>query len=557
MPDNSLDPSPASAPVFKNRWRDRFDGTLPDGWRPSLTVSVVIASYNSATLPLTLASLAAQDYPQELLDVTVVDDGSEPPVEFGAIVPKNLQLIRVGEGDGWGRSNATDIGIRATKGDIIYWVDADMVLFRDNVTQHAKWAHFIPEAATIGHKGFVEAWDYTPEAVYQKVLDGSIAEDYDPSTLHEHWSIDIFRQTDDLNTSDGRNYSTHMGACATVTREIYDRTRGQDIRLHLGEDTEIAYQIWQAGGVFIPVNDARTWHLGRATIQDHAAKVAWHNDVHFAQRMPIPRYRRRSANRIWEVPLVHAVVEVTPETAQFARQCVDRILASTLTDVHVTLAGPWSLLHEGRRKLLSDPLNELYLVREWLRSDGRVHFVEEVPQSVFPAPFRLDVPVTVGLSSDSLRQMYRSIDTRRVGAVRFFTPGHDKDASVTIWDSAATARARRYVDAGHSVEERLEQVWGFEWGSNEIAQLVDLRTEDLDMRVTAEDPKVNELSARLEQMTERAKKAEWRLRKELAANRSVVRRGIRSVVRRLGRPVLHAYRAGGSTGAPTAREDAI
>ena len=505
-----------------------------------MSVSVVIASYNSATLPLTLASLAAQDYPEDLLDVVVVDDGSEPAVELGPVVPKNLQLIRVSEG--WGRSNATDIGIKATKGDIIYWVDSDMILFRDNVTQHAKWAHFIPEAATIGHKGFIETWDYTPETVYEKVLDGTIGDDYDPTTLHEHWSIDIFRKTDDLNGSDGRNYSTHLGACATVTRRVYDRTGGQDTRLHLGEDTEIAYQIWQAGGVFIPVNDARTWHLGRGTVQDHAVKVAWHNDVHFAQRMPIPRYRRRAENRVWEVPLVQAVVEVTPETAKYARQCVDRILASTLTDVHVALVGPWAQLHDGRRKMLADPMNELYLVHEWFRSDGRVRFVESVPENVFPAPFRLDVPVTAGLSSDSLRQIYRKIDSDRLGAVRYFTPGHGKDDSVTIWDSAAVARAKGYVDAEHSLESRIEDVWGFEWGSNEVAQLIDLREADLDAKVFMEDARVHDLELRLATATERAEKAEWRLGRELAANRSVFRRGFRGIARRVGRPVVSVYR---------------
>jgi GT2 family glycosyltransferase len=482
--------------VFQNQWRDVFDGTVPAGWEPTLSVSVVIASYNSKTLPFTLASLAAQDYPTHLLDVVVVDDGSEPPVELGEFVPENLQLIRVE--DGWGRSNATDIGIKATKGDIIYWVDSDMILFRDNVRQHAKWAHFIPEAATIGDKGFIEEWDYTPEQVYRKVLDGTIADDYDRSTLHEHWSIDIFRKTDDLNSSHGRNYSTHMGACASVTRAVYDRTFGQDTRLKLGEDTEIAYQLWQAGAVFIPVHEARSWHMGRGTVQDHAAKVAWHNDVHFAQRMPIPRYRRRADNRVWEVPLVKVVVEVTPDTAQYARNCVDRILNSTLTDVHVVLVGPWAQLHGERRRVLADPMNELYLVREWFRSDNRVVFADEVPETVFPAPFRVDLPVTVGVTGDSLQQMYAHIDGRRLGAVRYFTPGHRTDEAVTIWHTPAVSRARAYLRDGVELEDLVDEVWGFEWGPNDVAQLVDLREEDLDARVTRVDPRVAQLERELE-----------------------------------------------------------
>lgn len=496
--DNHVD-APSPRIVRRNEWRDVFDGTVPEGWEPTMSVSVIVAAYNSATLPLTLASLAAQDYPEDLLDVIVMDDGSEPMVELGDVVPKNIQLIRVQEG--WGRSNATDIGIRASKGDIIYWVDSDMILFADNVRQHAKWGHFIPEAATIGHKGFVEEWNYTPEEVYERVKDRSIEKDYDPDTLHEHWSIDIYRQTDDLNNSAGRNYSTHMGACASVTREVYERTFGQDTRLHLGEDTEIAYQIWQAGAVFIPVNEARTWHLGRGTIQDHAKIVAWHNDIHFAQRMPIPRYRRRADNRTWEVPLVKVVITVDQDTAKYARNCVDRILNSTMNDVHVALVGPWSELHDGRRKMLADPMNELYLVHEWLRTDSRVQFIEEVPETVFPAPYRVDMPVTVGFTSDSLRQMYRQIDGNRLGVVRYFTPGHSKDEAVTIWDSAAVARAKKYVRDDLPLEDIIDRIWGFEWGSNSVAKLVDLREEDLSAKITRTDPRVAELENEVAKLT--------------------------------------------------------
>ncbi|HJB63459.1 MAG TPA: glycosyltransferase, partial [Candidatus Microbacterium pullistercoris] len=497
--------------VSRNRWRDVFDGTLPDDWEPTMSVSVIIPAYKSKTLEFTLASLAAQDYPEDLLEVVVLDDGGgEEPVELGEFVPKNTRVIRIHEvSDGWGRSNATDIGIKSTTGDIIYWCDSDMILFRDNVRQHAKWGHFIPEAATIGEKGFIEEWTYTPEEVYEKVKAGTIGDDYDRSQLHEHWSKEIYRKTDDLNDSDGRNYSTHMGACATVTRAVYDRTFGQDTRLHLGEDTEIAYQLWQAGAVFIPAHDAIGWHMGRGTIQDHAAKVAWHNDVHFAQRMAIPRYRRKADNRIWEVPLLKVVTEVTPETAIYARPAIDRILNNTQTDVHVVLVGPWSELHEGRRGMLADPMNELYLVREWFRTDNRVIFAEERPQSVFPAPFRIDMPITAELSSESLQEMYRRMDKPWIGAMRFFTPGHDNDEAVTIWNSAVVERARAYVTDEQSLEDLVAQIAGFEWQSSEAAQLADLReNEHLGERVVRVDPRIAHLENELQHMRIRAEQAE-------------------------------------------------
>lgn len=497
--------------VFRNEWRDVFDGTLPEGWEPTLKVSVVTAAFNSATLPLTLASLAAQDYPEDLLEVIVIDDGSETPVEIGEFAPKNTTLIRVREedGEGWGRSNALRRGIEASDGDIIYWVDSDMILFSDNVREHAKWAHFIPEAATIGHKGFVESWDFTPEQVYDEVRSGAIRDHHDLSTLHRHWSLDIFAKTDELMTSSGRNYSTHMGACATVTRKVYEETHGQDPDLRLGDDTEIAYQLWQRGAVFIPVHSAQTYHLGRATIQDKAAEVNHFNNIHFAQRMPIPRYRRAAENRQWQVPYVTAVVEVSVETASYARECVDRLLNQTETDLHVLLVGPWSSLAQGRRRVLADPDLELHLTHEWYRHEGRVTLVDEAPADVFPSPYRLDLPVTVGLMPRALLRMMRVAFGDDLGVANFFPPpGADVSESVSVTFTPALSRARRYVSAEVTLPEALDAVWGVEWRASDEIGLVDLRHIELGSPIKRADPEqVENLKAQLEKARTRARAA--------------------------------------------------
>ncbi|MEI5675846.1 MULTISPECIES: glycosyltransferase [unclassified Nocardioides] len=526
--------------VYKNQWRDVFDGTLPDGWEPTLKVSVVTAAFNSATLPLTLASLAAQDYPEDLLEVVVIDDGSEVPVEIGEFAPKNTRLIRVPGDQGWGRSHALKVGIDASDGDIIYWVDSDMILFSDNVREHAKWAHFIPEAATIGHKGFVEEWDFTPEQVYDEVRSGEIRRHHDLDTLHRHWSLEVFEKTDELNTSSGRNYATHMGACATVTRAVYDRTNGQNPDLKLGDDTEIAYQMWQRGSVFIPVHSAQTYHLGRATIQDKAAEVSHFNNIHFAQRMPMPRYRRRADNRQWEVPYITAVVRTDVETAALARECVDRLLNQSESDLRVLLVGPWSSLQGGRRRVLADPLLELYLTAEWYRGEGRVQLVDEDPGDVFPSPYRLDLPVTVGLGSRAVQKMMRVAFGEDLGVANFFPPaGADVSDSVSVTFTAAASRAAAYVSDDVSLVEALDAVWGVEWKPNLDLGFVDLRTADLDEKIKRADPEqVENLKARLARHKERlqetrAELEELRERTVVSTVRRGVGRAARSAQRRL------------------------
>ncbi len=503
--------------VYKNRWRDVFDGTLPEGWEPTLKVSVVTAAYNSATLPLTLASLAAQDYPEDLLEVVVVDDGSTVPVEIGELAPKHTTLIRVREedGEGWGRSNALRRGIEASDGDIVYWVDSDMILFADNVREHAKWAHFIPQAATIGHKGFVEEWSFTPEEVFETVRAGTIGDHYDLDSLHRHWSLDIFDETDDLNDSSGRNYSTHMGACATVTRAVYDRTRGQDPELRLGDDTEIAYQLWQAGAVFVPAGSALTYHLGRALIQDKADDVSHFNGPHFAQRMPMPRYRRRAENRQWEVPYVSAVVHADRDSAVLARECVDRLLNQTEADLRVYLVGPWSDLPAGRRSALNDPDLELRLTHETYRCEGRVSLVDEEPADVFPSPYRLDLPVHIGLGARDLSTMMRAAFGDDLGVVNFFPPeGTDASQPIRITFTAAHHRALPYVAGDVTYVEAVDAAWGVEWRPNVDLGLVDLRQVEPGRKIRRADPRqVETLRERVEKQRAKAKLAEQEVRR--------------------------------------------
>lgn len=527
--------------VNRNRWRDVFDGTVPDDWEPTLKVSVVTPAYNSKTLDLTLASLAAQDYPEHLLEVVVIDDGSIPAVEIGKYAPKNTRLIRVQDDQGWGRSNALRIGIDATDGEIIYWVDSDMILFSNNVREHAKYAHFIPEAATIGHKGFVEEWDFTPEQVYNEVKTDEIRKHHDLSTLHRHWSLDIFDETDDLNSSGGRNYSTHMGACATVTRSVYERTHGQDPTMKLGDDTEIAYQMWQRGAVFIPVQSAETYHLGKATVSVSGEQVTNINNIHFAQRMPIPRYRRRATNRQWTVPYITAVVKVDLETATVARECVDRLLNQTETDLQVVLVGPWSELHDGRRRVLADPNTELYLLQEWYRNEGRVTLVEDEPEDVFPSPYRLDVPPTVGLESTAVQKIMRITFGEDLGEVNFFPPaGNETSNAVKIIYTPALSRAQRYVSDEVPYVEAMHAAWGLEWKSGIEDNMFDLRTTEPAERIgRAETEKMGELRKRIQRVRRRAEAAEENLRN---LQEAVERQRFRNLARRGGRKILREVR---------------
>ena len=106
-------PNDAAQPVriFRNDWSVLQPPEI-GAWTPTRTVSVVIPAYNcQESLNLTLAALAHQTYPAELLEVVIADDTSEPPIELPKIRPANCRIVRVADHSaGWGRANALHVG---------------------------------------------------------------------------------------------------------------------------------------------------------------------------------------------------------------------------------------------------------------------------------------------------------------------------------------------------------------------------------------------------------------------------------------------------------------
>lgn len=119
----------------------RFVGALfyrpvPDvGYRP--TVTVIVPAFNEEDGIIgTIQSCIEVDYPRELLEVIVVNDGSndrtwERILEAKARWP---EVYAVDLGRNYGKRGAMAEGIRRAKGDILCFVDSDSYLKPDAVT---------------------------------------------------------------------------------------------------------------------------------------------------------------------------------------------------------------------------------------------------------------------------------------------------------------------------------------------------------------------------------------------------------------------------------------
>ena len=125
----------------------RGPGQLP-------TVAVVIPAMNEQTaIETTLASIFALDYPQHLLSVFAVDDGSTDAtwerMAFAARRFPNLHAIRFSHNRG--KRAAMAAGIRATDAEIVCFVDSDSTLEPDALREIIKPFRDHRVAAVTGH----------------------------------------------------------------------------------------------------------------------------------------------------------------------------------------------------------------------------------------------------------------------------------------------------------------------------------------------------------------------------------------------------------------------
>jgi GT2 family glycosyltransferase len=446
-------------------------------------VSVVVPPHDaSRTLGCTLASLAAQTYPRHLLEVVVVDDGSDPPLSpasladlVGAeLLPERLRVVTTRES--WGRAHACHVGALAAEGEVLHWLDADMVLHRREVEAQLRWHHLLDHAAVLGTKTFVDEADGWPDPrlVHDLVRDDRAAELFAGRWTAPHdWVEEFIERHERLTTNPTMSFLVHVGASASVRRELYLDAGGMDPTLKLGEDIELGYRLSAQGAVFVPDPDATAWHLGRSTLMQQQETVNRYNRPFITDRVPSLR-KWRARGRSYTVPWVEAVVEADGQAFEDVRHSVNGFLGGSVPDVSVLVVGPWSRLTDQRRRPLDDEDQALRLLHAELAGDARVRFVEEVPGTAAPATYRLLLPAGWSPGRDSVRRLGNEMARRDRGLVSVLMP----DGKVARLErTSAFARARRLTaDPAEldAVVDDVSRTWWYDGVEEGFTSLADL-----------------------------------------------------------------------------------
>lgn len=246
--------------VPANRW-DRLDPPELGRWEPSILVTVVIPAYGGQEdLDRVLAGLAAQSYPGRLLEVLIADDGSEPPIT----APSQIRIERQSH-DGFGLARARNLGAAAASGEVLIFLDADMVPERRFVEAHARWHHATAGALVMGFRRHTEIGHLTADRVRELVAAGrlsQVAMEHDlgvPDWLEAH-----FARTEEATQSVPDLFRMVTGGNFSITRADYRALGGTSEAFceYGGEDRELAFRAQVDGLLFIPERQAFAWHQG-------------------------------------------------------------------------------------------------------------------------------------------------------------------------------------------------------------------------------------------------------------------------------------------------------
>lgn len=234
--------------VTGNHWDELADAT------PRLaSVSVIVTHYDQqAELDRTLRALANQEYPADLLEIVVADDGSPS----APVVPRGVRVVSQPD-LGFRAAAARNRGVEASTGEILCFLDADTSPEPGYVRAMSRLPALLPEAVTVGRRRHADLTGVDPTAPVATVAPAV-------ELPEPQWLLDAYARTENLLHADDRSYRYVIGAVMACSREMFDDVGGfeESFTSYGGEDWEWAHRAWQAGAVFAHVPDAVAWHDG-------------------------------------------------------------------------------------------------------------------------------------------------------------------------------------------------------------------------------------------------------------------------------------------------------
>ena len=236
---------------------------------PTPVLSVVLPTYNRRErLHKVLQSLADQDL-DEAFEVVVVSDGSsdgtDDDLRSGATPIPVLARFQ----DNQGPASARNLGVEMARGDIVLFIDDDVVADRALLRRHLD-AHRRLGDKTVVIGPMLNAPDF-PYSAWVAWEQAKLAEQYQAMNAGQY-------------TATSRQFYTGN---ASVRREHVMKAGGFDTRFRRGEDIELAFRLEDQGLAFEFVPEAIGLHHAERSFDSWvaAARAYGRHDVVFTREL--------------------------------------------------------------------------------------------------------------------------------------------------------------------------------------------------------------------------------------------------------------------------------
>ena len=402
VPAARLTPKPAK--VEGNDWRS-LDTAPLERFEPCLRATVVLPYYQAPdALALTLAGLERQSYPRHLFEVIVVDDGSDPPLELSEPSPLDVRVIHQPD-LGFGLARARNNGARAAQGDIVVFLDCDMIPAEEWLAAHARWHHAASDAMSIGFRRHLDVAGVSAGDV--RTFSGTLDEMFAGRPWDRpEWIEFHMARTAELTSDDDDLFRVASGGNLGMSRDFYWEVGGNDESFTQwgAEDVEFGYRAVTLGALLVPERRALCWHQGEgATPSAEESRSLEQQRAKLSQLIAHHGFRSAKPGRSFTVPQYVVSVSTGEASADALLDTVEGLLGGDVHDLVVWI--------EQGQAAGEEEAHAAEIVRRLLGGDPRVRFgprggaPSAFPASQFHMFVQAGTPVAADLVSGLRKQL--------------------------------------------------------------------------------------------------------------------------------------------------------
>ena len=132
------------------------------------------------------------------MEVVIADDGSDAPITATGGYPFPVSVVRLERTLAFGAGRGRNAAARAASGDLLMFLDADIVPERQAVASYARWFVDRSDVMATGLCRFADMEELTDQEFRRLVAEDSLGAHFDGNEIDDQeWREKTFRRTDD------------------------------------------------------------------------------------------------------------------------------------------------------------------------------------------------------------------------------------------------------------------------------------------------------------------------------------------------------------------------